>query len=402
MERDIIDIISRYEVRGSKYGLERTRALLDAFGSPDEKLKIIHIAGSNGKGSIAEYVTRILLAAGRTVGTFTSPAVCCYAEKFAVNGDLPDLRRLRQCLSEVYDRAMTFYDRPTAFEIETVAALCLFVKCGVEYAVVECGLGGRYDATNAISRKQVAVISSVSKEHTALLGNTITEICRHKAGIIKDCPAVVSALQSEEGREYFSSLGVTFADGVEDIRPAEGGQFFTFRGNRYFIPLFGSAQCYNAALAVLACKVIGVEGECVARGLASAHIFGRMEIIRRGGRTFVLDGAHNPAAFSPLVEYASAAEGSKSLVFSCLSDKDVGEAAKILGGLFDEVIIFPSPSYRKMSLDAIYAAFSKYNDNIIRADDTADALASAGCETVVLCGTFTVISEGRKWIDREQ
>ena len=137
MELDIIDIILKYEVKGSKYGPERTRALLDACGSPDKKLKIVHIAGSNGKGSTAAYITNILLAAGRRVGTFTSPAVFDYAEKFLLDGKLPEDAALRRCLGEVYDISLTFEDRPTAFEIETVAALRLFADSGREYAVVE-------------------------------------------------------------------------------------------------------------------------------------------------------------------------------------------------------------------------------------------------------------------------
>ena len=404
MERDIIDIILKYEVKGSKYGPERTRALLDACGSPDKKLKIVHIAGSNGKGSTAGYITNILLAAGRRVGTFTSPAVFDYAEKFLIDGKLPEDAALRRCLGEVYDVSLTFEDRPTAFEIETVAALRLFADSRREYAVVECGLGGLEDATNAISHKEVAVITSVSLEHTAILGNRIEDICRHKAGIIRDCPSVVSALQSKEGRAYYSALGVKFAgDDISDIRSADGGQTFTCGGRKYFISMLGRAQCYNAATAAEACRMLGLDEEAIAEGLARTRLDGRVQIIKKRGTTYILDGSHNPDSFGPLTDVLRGTEGAKTLVFSCLSDKDVNAAADILSPYFERVVLFTSPSYRKMALDGIYAAFSRKTDNIICAEDTASALEAAqGDKVVVLCGSFTVLKEGKQWIEKEQ
>ena len=374
MERDIIDIILKYEVKGSKYGPERTRALLDACGSPDKKLKIVHIAGSNGKGSTAAYITNILLAAGRRVGTFTSPAVFDYAEKFLLDGKLPEDAALRRCLGEVYDISLTFEDRPTAFEIETVAALRLFADSGREYAVVECGLGGLEDATNAISHKEVAVITSVSLEHTAILGNRIED------------------------------LGVKFAgDDISDIRSADGGQSFTCGGRKYFISMLGRAQCYNAATAAEACRMLGLDEEAIAEGLARTRLDGRVQIIKKRGTTYILDGSHNPDSFGPLTDVLRGTEGAKTLVFSCLSDKDVNAAADILSPYFDRVVLFTSPSYRKMALDGIYAAFSRKTDNIICAEDTASALEAAqGDKVVVLCGSFTVLKEGKQWIEKEQ
>lgn len=403
MKRDIIDTILKCEIKGSKYGLERTRALIDACGSPDERLKIVHIAGSNGKGSTAEYITRILLAAGKSVGTYTSPAVFDYAEKFKIDGAYCDESKLRSCLEEVYDISLTFADRPTAFEVETAAALKLFADSKVEYAVIECGLGGLKDATNAIKSKQVAVITSVSLEHTALLGDSITKICRQKAGIIKNCPAVVSALQSEEGKAYFSALGVRFAgEDISDIRIADGGQYFTSAGHTYFIKMSGKAQCYNAATAAEACRVLGIDEDSISKGLATAELDGRVQIIKKGGRTYILDGSHNPASFEPLIDVLKTMDGQKTLVFSCLSDKDVESAANILSPWFERTVIFTSSSYRKMALDGIYAAFNGKIKDIIKAEDVASAMSLAEGQIIVLCGSFTVLKEGRQWIEKEQ
>lgn len=402
MSRDIIDTILKCEVKGSKYGLERTRALLKACGSPDRALRIIHIAGSNGKGSTAAYITQILLSAGKRVGTFTSPAVFDYAEKFLVDGSLPDGRELRRCLEEVYDISLTFADKPTAFEVETVAALKLFKESGAEFAVVECGLGGLEDATNAICGKEVAVITSVSLEHTAILGDSIAAICRHKAGIIRNCPAVVSALQSAEGKVYFSALGVRFAGGdISDIRRTKNGQKFRSGGRTYNIRLVGSAQCYNAATAAEACRVLGIDEDSISKGLDATEIAGRVQFIERGGRTFILDGSHNPGSFAPLCEALEGTDGERTLVFSCLSDKDVEGAARLLSPCFDSAVLFASSSYRKMDTAAIYAAFKGRIADISLAPDVTSALAAAKGKTVALCGSFTVLKEGRQWIEKE-
>lgn len=400
---DIIQTICNLEVKGSKFGLGRTRDLLRHFGYPEKKLKIIHIAGSNGKGSIAEYMTRILLEDGKSVGTFTSPAVFDYAEKFKVNGNLPNADRLRARLSEVYEVASRMDDKPTAFEMEVVAALNLFVGEGLEYAVVECGLGGREDATNAISCKSMAIISSVSLEHTAVLGNTIGEICAHKAGIIKDCPCVVNALQSAEGRAYFASLGVTFADGVENIRKIkDGGQSFELGGTSYTIRMSGSAQCYNAATVVVAARLLGCSEGAISRGLASAYLAGRVQSFEVGGRTYILDGSHNPASFAPLTELLAGLKGDKTLIFSCLSDKDVDAAADILSLYFGRVLLVPSQSYRRMARERMFKAFEGKIEDVACADSIEHALALSTDNITVLCGSFTVLKEGRQWIERGQ
>lgn len=400
---DIQEKLQKYTCEGSKYGLSRTRALLSAFSDPDKQLKIVHIAGSNGKGSIAAYITNILIASGAKVGTFTSPEVFSYSEKFLFNGKPAD-EVINYYLSEVYDAASAMSDRPTAFEIETVAALTAFRAAGCEYAVVECGLGGRDDATNAISQKAVAVISSISLEHTAVLGDTIESICAHKAGIIKNCPVVVSALQCEEGRAYFSQFTDKFAgDGLEILSRDRGGQFFLYGGVRYFIKMHGDAQCYNAATAIEAAKILGIDSCTISAGLVLTRLTGRCDIRESGGRTYILDGAHNPAAFSPLSDMLKSTDGEKSLVFGCLSDKDVRSSAEILCPLFDEIIIFSPSSYRAMDRDKIFSAFEAAGAKRIRAaQGIEDALGMAEGKIIAVCGSFTFLKEALQWIEKRQ
>ena len=399
---DIIEIIKNYEVKGSKYGLERTRELLKIFGNPDNKLKIIHIAGSNGKGSIAAFITNILVASGYKTGTFLSPEVYSYYEKFLFDGK-PAEEFIKYYLSEVYSASLGLEDCPTAFEIETVAALTAFAAAGCEYAVVECGLGGRDDATNAISKKRLAVISSVSLEHTAILGNTVEAICENKAGIINNCPVVISALQSGEGRAFLSRYTKAFAgDGLEITSRTVEGQTFKYKGCEYFIRMFGRAQCYNAAVAAEAARALNI-GNCkVIAALALTRLPGRCERISKKGVTYILDGAHNPAAFLPLLDLLSSAEGEKSLVFGCLSDKDVFKAAELLAKHFKEIFIFSTDSYRAMDRNKIYEAFKAACAEVIRVESVVEALEKAKCKTVAICGSFTVLKEAKQWIEKRR
>lgn len=403
MYSDITEVLKRYGAKGSKFGLSRTRALLGAFGNPDRKMKIVHIAGSNGKGSIAAYIAAILKEAGEKVGSFTSPEVYSYFDKFKINETPADEKKLRAVLSETYDKAQTFSDKPTAFEIETVAAFVLFASEGCTYAVVECGLGGRDDATNAINKKEVAVFGSVSLEHTAILGSTVREICEVKAGIIKNCPAVFSALQEKEGREYFLSVGATPAgDGLKVIKEDEEGQTFLYKGKEYRISMHGAAQCYNAATAIEAALLLGVEQPVTERAISSVRLAGRCERIVKGGVTFVLDGAHNPAAFSPLCDLLRITSGDKSLAFGCLSDKDVESAAEILSPYFKEIAVFQPESYRAMDIERIYSAFSGKVNTIKKVGSVVGALEILNAKTVVVCGSFTILREAKSWIEKRQ
>jgi dihydrofolate synthase/folylpolyglutamate synthase len=402
-DENIIDIIKQYEVKGSKFGLDRTKKLLCDLGSPDDYLKIVHVAGSNGKGSLCEYVSQILTLAGKKVGTFTSPEVYSYTEKFKINCHNADESILKKYLSYVYDIATRYDDKPTAFEIETAAALYMFKSEGCEYAVVECGMGGLYDSTNAINKKQVAAITSVSLEHTAILGKTITEICTQKAGIIKKCKAVVSYFQSREGIDYFSKLGVQFAGkNLRITKKSCDGQEFAYNDQNYKINMLGEAQAYNAAVAVDVAKILGIDQKFITAGLSCARLLGRVEKIACNGRTYILDGSHNPSSFQPLVESVKDIAANKVLVFGCLSDKDVNSAAKLLATVFNKAYVFSPYSYRAMDKTKIYDTFKKYIKDTTLCGNEREALDMADSEFVVVCGSFTILKEAKQWIEKRQ
>ncbi|MDE7301346.1 MAG: hypothetical protein K2N47_04165, partial [Clostridia bacterium] len=340
-----------------KYGLSRTAALLDALGNPDEKLKIIHIAGTNGKGSTAAFISSVLKEAGKKVGTFTSPQVYTFEEQVAVNGVPLKPEILKGYMQEVDRTASGIADTPTPFERLTAAALLAFERAGCEYAVVECGLGGKDDATNAIAKKEVAVITSVSLEHTKELGSTIEQICAAKSGIIKDCPVVVNALQSKEAIRFFKKLNAVFAgEGLEITSRTPYGQSFEYNGETYTTVMLGDAQCYNAATAIEVCSLLHIPAPIIKSGVAKCYLAGRIQLIRKGKKVYILDGAHNPAAFAPLIDVIMHFDCKKSLVFGCLSDKDVQTIADTLSMDFVSAVIFPPDIPSAMDIEKIRAA----------------------------------------------
>lgn len=366
-----------------KPGTAVTRKILDNLNSPDDGLKIIHVAGTNGKGSTAEYFTRILIAAGKKVGTFTSPAVYDFYDQFRIDGAPLSEEVAEKYFGQAFKAAEGL--GATDFEIQTAGTILAFKEEGCEWAVIECGMGGLNDATNAINKKQLAVITSISLEHTQYLGNTIEEICAQKAGIIKNCPAVINDFQpSEAARKYF-----------EDI----GGRFAKLSG----LPEAGNLQRYNAATAAEGAKILGIPDEAIREGIKNAQLNGRGEKITANGREYILDGAHNPEAFAPLCDYLSGVPREKvTVIFGCLNDKDVDGNLAALAPVAANVIAVECDSPRKMPLEKIEKSCRKRFKNVTTAQSVTHALNSAFTQTVVVCGSFTLLKEAKRWIDKRQ
>ena len=354
-----------------------TRSILNNLGSPDDALKIIHIAGTNGKGSTAEYFTQILIAAGKKVGTFTSPAVYDFYDQFRIDGEPLSA----EVAEKYFERAACAAEGlgATDFEIQTAGVLLAFKEEGCEWAVIECGMGGLNDATNAINKKELAVITSISLEHTQYLGNTIEEICEQKAGIIKNCPVVVNGYQPTAAKKYFEKLGVRFAKGAGDL------------------------QQYNAATATEGAKILGIPEEAISEGIKNAKPAGRAEKITAGGSDYILDGAHNPAAFEPLRQTLGSLPRSEiTLIFGCLKDKNLNENLAMLAGLADNIIAVKCPSPRARSVEETAEACKKCFDNVSTAQSVSEALDLAYTKTVVVCGSFTLLKEAKLWIEKRQ
>lgn len=394
----VFEEIANLNKKGMKFGVETTRRILDRLGSPDGKLKIIHIAGSNGKGSIAEFITEILVAAGKRTGTFTSPMVESYFDQFKIDG-----KPLNEAtLSQYFERAYTAAEgKATQFEVETAGALLTFAEEGCEYAVVECGLGGKLDATNAILRKEVAVISSIGLEHTAVLGNTYAKICAHKAGIIAGCLAIVNALQPEEARSYFKKLGVTFADKGLDIKQTSiGGVRFDYDGKEYKTHLLGREQAYNAATAIEVAHALNIDENAIHIGISQAKLAGRLQVLTASGNIYIVDGGHNPAGMKPLAGILKMfPKDDIEIIFGCLADKDIIGNLHTLKGLTEKITAVKPDSPRAMDLDKIVAACKKHFAAVSEEKSVSAALEKAK-GVVVVCGSFTLVKEALNWIEK--
>lgn len=318
-------------------GLDRMRELLCLLGSPEQQLKYVHVAGTNGKGSVCAMLSSILSAAGYRTGLYTSPHLAGVNERFVVNGEEITDEDFIHAAERVKAAADRMCDPPTAFEILTAMAFCYFAEQRCDIVVLEVGLGGRLDATNVIPPPEAAVITNLGLEHTEILGDTIEEIAFEKGGIIKSGTCVVSYDSDPKAlsvlRNICNEKGVPFkiAD-MANLTPAHcdlSGQYFNWKHEKgLFFPLLGEHQLHNANLALEAISVLRERGwkisdDAVRKGLAMTRWPARFEVLALEPVT-ILDGAHNPQCAQALANSLSTYLPGERATFlmGVLSDKD--------------------------------------------------------------------------------
>ena len=351
MDFDPIAYINTPRWQASRLGLERIRELLERLGRPQDRLKFVHVAGTNGKGSICAYLASILSAAGYRTGMFTSPYIERFEERIRVDGAMISPDELRDVTLAVREHAEAMAeetgDHPTEFELMTAVALEHFARCGCDIVVLEVGLGGRLDSTNVIDAPEACVIARIGLDHTALLGNTLAAIAGEKAGIIKEGSAVVSWPQESEAMaviehaaaEHGCELRVPDFAQLEEgaIRWEDGASPFRSFSYREWTDLrtgiLGSYQPQNATVALEVVSVLRGRGwhipdEAVRAGVAQTRWPGRFEIVEGGsspdGFAIVVDGGHNPQGARALADsLAEVFPGRKPVfVIGVLEDKD--------------------------------------------------------------------------------
>lgn len=351
MDFDPIAYINTPRWQASRLGLERIRELLERLGRPQDRLKFVHVAGTNGKGSICAYLASILGAAGYRTGMFTSPYIERFEERIRVDGAMISPDELRDVTLAVREHAEAMAeetgDHPTEFELMTAVALEHFARCGCDIVVLEVGLGGRLDSTNVIDAPEACVIARIGLDHTALLGNTLAAIAGEKAGIIKEGSAVVSWPQEPEAMavighaaaEHGCELRVPDFAQLEEgaIRWEDGASPFRSFSYREWTDLrtgiLGSYQPQNATVALEVVDVLRGRGwripdEAVRAGVARTRWPGRFEIVEGGsspdGFAIVVDGGHNPQGARALADsLAEVFPGRKPVfVIGVLEDKD--------------------------------------------------------------------------------
>ncbi len=332
-------------------GLTRIRRLMHLLGNPQQQLRFVHIAGTNGKGSTAAYIHSILCSAGYKTGLFTSPYIINFEERIRINDASIPLNVLHDIGLRVRDAALRVQqecnEHPTEFELITAAALLYFAQERCDIVVLEVGLGGRLDSTNVISTPDVAVITRIGLDHMALLGSTCEEIAHEKAGIIKDGGHVVAwndenasvnkvfqdACRTHHATLIMPSFEQVQCLGITELSvPYENVmQRFSYQGERYETHLLGSYQPYNAVLAIEAARVLCSRGFTIPQtalheGIASARWLGRFDVHSTCNewRCVVCDGGHNPQGARALAQSIDRAFPHTKCVFvmSVLADKN--------------------------------------------------------------------------------
>lgn len=320
-----------------KPGLDRTRELCRRMGNPQDSLKFIHVAGTNGKGSFCSMMSSVLMASGLKVGTYTSPYILRFNERMQVGGEPIADDMLAEITEQIRPHADAMEDRPTEFELITVIAFEFFKRMAVDVVVLECGMGGRLDSTNIIDTSLLSVITGISLDHTAFLGDTVEKIAGEKAGIIKPSVPVIYGGEDDVAREVIrkkaEEVGSAYYEvdySCLDVKKSDlFGTEFDFKSHTgMHISLLGSYQPRNASLGLSAIDILRGEGfdipeECVKEGLAKAKWPARFEIISKSP-LIIFDGAHNPEGVSAAVRSIKVYFGTKRVlaVSGVLADKD--------------------------------------------------------------------------------
>ncbi len=422
--QDAFDWLCSFDKYGWIFGLERINFLLEQLGNPHQELKVIHVAGTNGKGSVCKYISSILQKAGYTVGLYLSPHVERFSERIVINNkeiSKEDFTCLVSKVRPFVDAMKKQNNTPTFFEIVTTLAFLHFKDCTVDYAVVEVGLGGRFDATNVVN-PLVSVITNISLEHTDILGKDIVSIASEKAGIIKDHVPVVSAAV-HDARATIEQVAkqrnapVTWIDQPMWKRKTHQGreQEFMIQGSfkDYSVKtsMLGQHQGENIALAIAAVEQLQMGGVYltdgdIQEGIATAAHPGRMEIVSENP-LILLDGAHNPAGMDMLVKTIREDFSNYRLilVLGVLKDKDIETMASTIVPISDEVIVTKSGNPRaadpQMLQEMMKASDANKNvvveDSIPRAIDHAKHIAKQK-DLICVTGSLFTVGEARGYI----
>jgi dihydrofolate synthase/folylpolyglutamate synthase len=422
--QDAYDWLCSFDKYGWIFGLERMTFLLEQLGNPHLDLKVIHVAGTNGKGSVCKYIGSILQRAGYRVGMYFSPHIQHFSERIILNDQMISEKEFARLVSQVkpiVDRMMQQNNTPTFFEIVTVLAFLYFKDCGVEYAVVEVGLGGRYDATNVVS-PLVSVITNISLEHTEILGKDIVSIASEKAGIIKHLVPVVSAAVND-ARITITQIAeqrnapVTWIDQSMWKRNYYQGRYqeFLIHGSfkDYLVKtsLLGRHQGENIAIAIAAVESLQMSGvflteSDIQNGIAATTHPGRMEIVSEDP-IVLLDGAHNPGGMRMLVETVQEdfSDHHLILILGVLKDKDLPTIVSMILPISDVIIVTKSKNPRAAEIHTLKQIIQEYGaeksviieESVPRAIDHAKRIAQK-TDLICVTGSLFTVGEAREYI----
>lgn len=322
--RETLEYIHSLGNFGLPAGLDRIKKVLNKLGNPQNEFKAIHIAGTNGKGSVTAFVSSVFKEAGYKTGTFISPYIIDFRERIQINGEYiseADLTRYAQSVKQTGVEL-------TEFEFITALAFLYFKEQKIDVLVCETGLGGRFDATNALENKAVTVITKIGMDHTAVLGDTIEKIAEEKCGILRSCPTVTTPFQDKRALEVIKSKSQNLI--IPDISKLEQGEStYIYKGEKFEISLLGDFQTENSLVGIETVKNSGfdISYDTIYKGLKNTFFPARLEMISKKP-LILLDGAHNPDGAVVLAKELSKFEEKPTAIVGMMKDKNVKEVLR--------------------------------------------------------------------------
>lgn len=418
---EAIQYIHSLEKFGIKPGMERIRALCSALGNPQDRLKIIHVAGTNGKGSTSTMISNILRKSGYNTGLFISPYVTDFRERIQYNGNMIEKNELAECVEKVKSviEMHSVQDiQPTEFEAVTAAAFLYFEKKKCDFVVLEVGLGGRLDSTNIINAPYVSVITSISLDHTAILGDTIEKIAAEKCGIIKfGAETVIYPFQDEKAMTVIKNTCIDkhnsmripdtgrLSVGDEDIDGTE----VDYCGITYKLPLAGKHMVYNSCTAIEAVKSlerfnIKISEEAIKSGIESSVMPARMELLKKKP-VIILDGGHNEGCAIALSAFVEKHLRNKRIIMlsSLMADKDYMTYLKTVVPYADTFIATRADVPRALPSIELMKTASEYCQNCHDISEPSKAVKAAinithPEDALIVCGSFYLAGEIRDYL----
>lgn len=406
---------------GSRPGLDRMQELLRRMGNPQDRLRYIHVAGTNGKGSVCAMLSAILVAAGYKTGLFISPYITDFRERIQINNQMISEETLVRAVEATLPLVKQLREEGIVItEFEYVNALEFYIHAqeGCDIVVLETGMGGLLDCTNVIAPPLCAVITTIGLDHTAILGDTIEAIAAQKCGILKRGSAAVTSAQDSRAMQVIQETAARMDIPLKlskeidlDIKEITlTGSRFDYRGREMTLHLAGDFQIENAKTALAAIETVRERGmdinlDAIAEGMASAVNPARLELLRENP-TVLLDGAHNPNGIEALKTALDRFFGGKPLycVMGMLADKDVDSAIALLDGVFERVYTVPIDNPRALSPAALAEKFSRHAARVQAFDtpeqgfDRAYSDAQTNGRNLIVCGSLYLAGQLRPHI----
>ena len=407
---------------GSRPGLDRMRELLRRMGDPQDRLSYIHVAGTNGKGSICAVLSSILVASGCKTGLFISPYITDFRERIQIDNEMISRETLTAAVEETFPLIEQLRSEGiviTEFEYVNALEFYIHAQAGCDIVVLETGMGGLLDCTNVILPPLCAVIATIGLDHTAILGDTIEKIAEQKCGILKKGSVAVTSAQCDEAmrviRDTADALGIPLIESGSVALTAEditlGGTDLIYRGEKMHLSLAGDHQIENARTALAAIEaltergILNISASDIREGLQKAVNPARLEVLHQSPLV-LLDGAHNPNGVEALKRAIDRFLGDRRVfcVMGMLADKDSDSSLELLDGAFEAIYTVPIDNPRALSSEALaekcraHAAEVKAFDSAEAAFDAAYARAEAEDAAVLVCGSLYLAGAIRPYI----